>query len=91
MSYCIKEQHARCKKIVDSLRARDHYWHTGNVLALEGTDTMNRKNTTRTVINYVAGTALIGCAAVLSLGNAHAISAAEAIGILWMFGQVCAD
>ena len=52
---------------------------------------MNRKNTMQTVINYVAGTALIGCAAVLSMGNAHAISAAEAIGILWMFGQVCAD
>lgn len=52
---------------------------------------MHRKNTMGTVINYVAGTALIGCAAVLSAGNAHAISAAEAIGVLWIFSQVCAD
>lgn len=55
---------------------------------------MNR-TTKLTIINYVAGTALIGCAAVLSLGSphtgAHAISAAGGIGMLWVLAQVCAD
>lgn len=46
------------------------------------------RTTKLTIINYVTGTALIGCAAVLSMGNAHAISAAEAIGMLWVLAQL---